>query len=134
MEGIDQKQATKEFEALLDQGLDTEEVSRRLKEYGYNEIAEKRRSPVAAFVRKFWGLTPGMLEITIVLELLLGKLFEAYVVRGLLMFNAILGFVQEGRADAALDLLRQKLRINARVKRAGQWPRLLRGSLFPDMC
>jgi len=43
-------------------------------------------------VKKFWGLTPWMLEITIGLEWILGKYLEMYVVMGLLVFNAVLGF------------------------------------------
>ena len=58
----------KDLEAPLDRRLDPEEVSKRLREYGYNEIAEKRASPVKAFLRKFWGITPWMLEVTIALE------------------------------------------------------------------
>jgi H+-transporting ATPase len=121
----------KEQETSLEKGLDQEEVLKWLREYGYNEVAEKKENRAAAFVKKFWGVTPWMLEVTIALELLLGKRFEAYVVGGLLLFNAILGFVQEGRANAALDLLKQKLRISARVKRGGQWTLVPARELVP---
>ncbi len=102
-------------------GLDPEEVQKRLREYGYNEILEKGVNPALQLIRKFWGLTPWMLEITIALEWSLGKYFEMYVILGLLVFNAVLGFVQEERANSALELLREKLKINARVKREGKW-------------
>ena len=121
----------KELEARLDMGLDPGELSKRLQEYGHNEIAEEKESPVKAFLGKFWGVTPWMLEVTIVLELFLGKHLEAYVICGLLVFNAILGFVQEGRANTALELLKQKLRINARVKRNGQWTIIPARELVP---
>ncbi len=121
MEDVGRMLPGQELDTLLDKGLSAEEVSRLLHEHGYNEIAEKTKNPVVAFIRKFWGITPWMLEITIALELLLGKHFEAYVVSGLLVFNAILGFVQEGKANAALELLKEKLRITARVKRNAQW-------------
>jgi len=62
-----------------------------------------------------------MLEITILMEWLLEKYLETYIIAGLLVFNAILSFFQEERANAALDLLKRKLRINARVKRDGKW-------------
>lgn len=105
----------------LERGLADEEVQRRLKQYGPNEIVQKQESRVFSFIRKFWGITPWMLEVTIGLEWYLGKHFEAYVVAALLLFNAILGFFQEERANAALELLKQKLKINARVKRDGIW-------------
>jgi H+-transporting ATPase len=105
----------------LEKGLSLEEAKKRLKEYGYNEIPEEKRSPLIGFIKKFWGITPWMLEITIGLEWALDKYFEAYIVMGLLVFNAILGFFQEGRANAALELLKQKLKVNARVRRDGNW-------------
>jgi len=104
-----------------EKGLSLEEVQKRLKEYGSNEILEKRVNPTVRFIKKFWGLTPWMLEITIVLEWTLGKYLELYVIIGPLVFNAFLGFIQEERANAALELLKEKLRINARVKRDGKW-------------
>jgi H+-transporting ATPase len=105
----------------LEKGLNSEEIQKRRKEYGYNEVPEKRVSPIMGVVKKFWGLTPWMLEITIGLEWILGKYLEMYVVMGLLVFNAVLGFFQEERANSALQLLKEKLKINARVKRNGKW-------------
>jgi len=105
----------------LDIGLSSEEAKRRILEYGYNEVSERKASPIARFLLKFWGLSPWMLEITAVLEWFLKKYLEMYVVLILLFFNAILSFAQERKADSALDLLKQRLRINARVKRDGKW-------------
>jgi H+-transporting ATPase len=111
------------FPELLDisTGLTTREAGERLRQYGPNEIAEKERNQALSFLRKFWGITPWMLEVTIALELLLGKNVEAYVVAGLLVFNVILGFAQEERANGALELLKKALKINARVKRNSLW-------------
>ena len=102
-------------------GLSSEEVAKRLSQYGYNEIPEKRTSLVIGLAKKFWGITPWMLEITIGLEWILRKYLEMYVVIGLLVFNAVLGFLQEERANSALELLKKKLQANARVKRDGKW-------------
>jgi len=115
----------------LVKGLSSEEVQRRLIEYGYNEVPEKKVSRTLGFVKKFWGVTPWMLEITAVLEWALGKFFEMYVVMGLIVFNAILGFFQEERANSALELLKQKLKINARVKRNGDWALIPARELVP---
>jgi len=98
----------------LENGLSLEEVRRRTIKHGYNEIPEKRESLTILFAKRFWGITPWMLEITMALTWLLGKRLEFYVVLGLLLFNAILGFIQEQRANSALELLRQKLSIGAR--------------------
>ena len=105
----------------LEKGLSTEEARQRTIKYGYNEVPEKSRNPLLLFARKFWGITPWMLEVAIVLTWFLGKHLESYLVLGLLFFNAVLGFIQEERANAALELLKQKLSINARVRRDRQW-------------
>ncbi len=122
---------SKELGAQLERGLSSDEVQKSLREYGYNEVSEKSVSPVIRFVKKFWGITPWMLEITILLEWILEKYFEAYVVTGLLVFNAILGFLQEERANSALELLKEKLKINARVKRNGNWTLVPARELVP---
>ena len=105
----------------LTEGLRSGEVEQRLRQYGYNEVPEKKINPVTRFLRKFWGITPWMLEITILLEWILGKYLEMFVVSGLLVFNVLLGFFQEEKANAALALLKTKLKANARVKRDGSW-------------
>jgi H+-transporting ATPase len=105
----------------LDKGLDTQGVGRRLTEYGYNEVPEKRTNRAILFAERFWGITPWMLEVALALTWFLGKHLEFYLILGLLFFNAILGFFQEERANAALQLLKQKLQIKARVKRDGEW-------------
>jgi H+-transporting ATPase len=102
-------------------GLTSRDVEERHRQYGYNEVPEKKINPVTRFLRKFWGITPWMLEITILLEWILGKYLEMLVVSGLLVFNVFLGFFQEEKANAALALLKTKLKANARVKRDGSW-------------
>jgi hypothetical protein len=63
----------------------------RLGEYGPNEVAEKKTSPLIKFGKKFWGVTPWMLELTVALELALSKTLKADLIAGLLCFNAIIG-------------------------------------------
>ena len=103
------------------QGLTTAEAAERLKRYGPNMAPEERRHPLLALLGKLWAPVPWMLEVTIILELLLGHYAEAEIIGVLLIVNAILSFVQEGRAQNALALLRQRLTIQARVLRDGHW-------------
>ncbi len=67
------------------------------------------------------GAGAWMLEATIALELALGKWLDAVIVAAVLVFNAALGFLQQGRARAALELLRHRLAVNARARRDGSW-------------
>ena len=112
-------------------GLTQEEATKRLREYGPNEVPEKKRNPLLRFVDKFWGLTPWMLEFTVALEWVLGKYIEAYVITILLVFNAAVSFLQEEKANSAVDLLRQKLTVKTRVRRGGDWIQMPARELVP---
>jgi H+-transporting ATPase len=67
-----------------------------------------------------------MLEATIALELVLGKFLKAAIIAALLLFNALVSLLQEGRARGALALLRRRLAVKARALRdgTGAWCRL----------
>jgi H+-transporting ATPase len=72
-----------------------------------------------------------MLEVTLALEFVLGHHAEAIVIAALLVFNAAVSFLQEGRAGKALALLRSKLVVETRVSRDGQWSLLPARELVP---
>ena len=57
----------------------------------------------------------------IVLSWFLQRYADLYIVTGLLLFNAVLGFLEEHRASRAVEALKEKLRVNARVLRNGDW-------------
>jgi H+-transporting ATPase len=72
-----------------------------------------------------------MLEAAVVLELVLGKFIEAGVIAVLLAFNAALGFLQEGRAQATLAALKSRLALNASVRRDNAWATVPASGLVP---
>ncbi len=72
-----------------------------------------------------------MLEAAIILQLALGEYVEASVVGGLLVFNATLGLIQEGRANAALAALKSRLAPTALVRRDGEWLKRPAAELVP---
>ncbi|MEJ2249510.1 MAG: plasma-membrane proton-efflux P-type ATPase [Candidatus Lokiarchaeota archaeon] len=113
-------------------GLDSNQVSERLEKYGYNEISTKKQNTLLLLIKKFWGFTPLMLMLTIILELIINKLDEAIIIGILLLFNSFLSYFQERRANSALDLLKSKLEIDVRVKREGQWILIPSRELVPD--
>jgi H+-transporting ATPase len=102
-------------------GLTGTEAAARLARYGPNEIGEERRHRVRALAGKLSGPVPWMLEAAIVLEIAAGKAAEAVIIALLVVFNAVLSFVQEDKAQGALALLRQRLQVRARVRRDGRW-------------
>lgn len=105
-------------------GLSNAEAARRLAANGPNAIAQVRAHPFALLASKFWAPVPWLLEVAVVLELLLRDDVQALVFAILLIFNAALAFAQEGRAQGALDLLRQRLSVVARVQRDGTWAQI----------
>jgi H+-transporting ATPase len=104
-----------------DVGLTDAEVDDRRKEYGYNEVAERREHPALALLRKFWGISAWMLELIMALSVVLRKYSDLLVVGVLLVVNAVLGFLQERRASGVVEALRRQLQINARVLRESNW-------------
>ena len=118
-------------EAAALQGLSSSEAQQRLLQFGPNAVAEEHPRPWLAFLKKFWSPVPWMLEATIALQLALGKKDEAIIIGVLLVFNAILGFVQEKRANNALELLKRRLEIQVRVLRDGTWQKIAARELVP---
>ena len=116
----------------LNIGLTQAEVDERLSRYGYNEVPEKRQNRLEMFVKRFWGVTPWMLEITMVLTYVIGKPYDTVMIAFLLVFNSVLGFFQEEKANAALEFLKKKLSIEARVFRDNRWMLVQSRELVPD--
>jgi len=112
-------------------GLKQTEVEGRLKQYGYNEVPEKKTNPITGFAKKFWGTSAWMLEVIIVLSWILQKYPDLYIVTTLLFVNAILGFAEEQRASSAVEMLKKKLQVNARVLRDGAWKTASARELVP---
>jgi H+-transporting ATPase len=113
-------------------GLTTAEVRARLERYGPNAVREDRPHPLRHLLRSFWAPIPWLLEATIILQLFLGERLEACVIAVLLVGNALLGSLQEGRARRALELLRQHLRVEARVRRDGRWSTVSADEIVPE--
>jgi H+-transporting ATPase len=112
-------------------GLSAVEATRRLEQFGPNAVVEEHTGPVPRILRHFWAPVPWMLEATIALQLAIGERVEALMVAALLIANVGLSVFQEGRANAALALLKQRLALRARVKRDGRWSEILAAGLVP---
>ncbi len=125
------KEAARLLGANINTGLNQSDVVSRLKLYGYNEVPEKKANPIVRFVKKFWGLTAWMLEAIIFLSWILQKYIDLYVVTALLFLNSILGFAEEQRASTAVEELKEKLHVNARVLREGAWTAVSARELVP---
>jgi H+-transporting ATPase len=128
-EPMEQDQASRA--SVIEVGLTSSEAQEKLRQFGLNRVREERRHPLLSFWAKFWAPVPWMLEATIVLEVLVRKFDEAFIIGVLLIFNSILGFLQENQANRALTLLRSRLSVRARVLRDGRWQVIAAEELVP---
>jgi H+-transporting ATPase len=112
-------------------GLTSEEASARLEKFGRNEIVEKKTRPLLKFLKSFWGPIPWMIEIAAVLSAIIRHWEDFWIIITLLLINAVVSFLQENKADNAIEMLKKKLALNARVLRDKVWKKLPASELVP---
>jgi H+-transporting ATPase len=112
-------------------GLSSAEASSRRVRYGPNALVDPAAHPLRRAAGKLWAPIPWMLEAAVLLQLVLGKDIEAGIIAALLLFNAVLSFVQEGRAQSTLAALKSRLALTAIVRRDGQWTAVPAADLVP---
>jgi Ca2+-transporting ATPase len=102
-------------------GLHGQEAAKRLGQYGPNELRKPERvSPLALFLRQFRNILVIILLVAIGLSVVVGELVDAAVIAVIVVFVAVLGFVQEYRAERAIDALRKMLSPSITVLRSGR--------------
>jgi Ca2+-transporting ATPase len=113
-------------------GLTSEEAARRLARYGPNELQAARRiSPWAILLQQFKNVLIIILLIAVGLSAILGHSIEAIAIAVIVLFAAGLGFVQEYRAERAIEALRQMAAPVATALRDGDDVEILARDLVP---
>jgi H+-transporting ATPase len=102
------------------EGLSQIEARKRLKDYGINEIAEKKTNELLKFLGYFWGPIPWMIEVAIILSALARRWPDFGIILVLLLANALVGFWEEHQAGNAIAALKARLAMTARVERDGR--------------
>lgn len=99
-------------------GLSTRDVDHRLQRFGHNRLPPpKTRGPLARFLSQFNNLLIQVLIGASIVTALLGHWVDTYVILLVVLVNAIIGFIQEGKAEKALEAIRHMLSPNAMVLR-----------------
>lgn len=110
-----------ELSVDINNGLSSSEADKRVETHGYNELKEKEKETLLAKVIK--QLKDFLVIILIgasIVSGLVGEITDAIVIVAIVIINAILGVVQEGKAEKALEALQKMSSPNARVFRNGK--------------
>ena len=114
------------------QGLNSEDATARIDKYGRNVLpAPKRRSALERFLLQFHNVLIYVLIAAGFVTVLLGHWIDAGVIFGVVVINAIIGYIQEGKAEQALDAIRNMLSLHAQVLRDGHRKEISAEELVP---
>jgi magnesium-transporting ATPase (P-type) len=104
-----------------EKGLGTAEAARRVQAYGPNRLPEgKRQGPLMRFLSQFNNVLVYVLLGAGFTKLMLNLWLDASIIFGVVILNALLGFIQEGKAEKALDAIRNMLSAEARTVRGAE--------------
>jgi P-type Ca2+ transporter type 2C len=113
-------------------GLHSAEAEERLNQYGKNELKEKKKTSVLLLLlHQFRDVMIFILLIAAVISFLVGDIKDATVILIIVLLNSVIGFVQEYRAEKAMEALRKMAAFNATVRRGGNIVELPASELVP---
>ena len=121
----------------LPTGLNTEEVKRRLAEHGYNQLAsKKRKSLIRIFFEQFKSFMIIILFIAAIISGVVGiyegeGLLDTFVILGILIVNALIGAIQERKAESSLEALKNLAAPITKVLRDGAVSEIQTRDLVP---
>lgn len=102
----------------MEEGLSTAEVTRRLESHGYNEMTEKAETPWwKQFIAQFQDFMVLVLLCATLISAFVGEYVDAITILAIVLINAILGFIQENRAERSIKALKKLTAPNATVIR-----------------
>ncbi|KAF9278064.1 plasma membrane H+-ATPase, partial [Mortierella antarctica] len=112
-----------ELETLLQtdptKGLTDAEVDERRAQWGANELKEVRKNPILKFLSYFTGAIAYLIEVACIISAVVEDWLDFGIILALLLVNACIGFIEEAKAESALDALRQTLALKTRCWRNG---------------
>jgi magnesium-transporting ATPase (P-type) len=125
-------EVVKQLATSTETGLDLGETASRTQKYGPNRLPEgRKRGPFARFMLQFNNVLVYVLLGAGFTKLMLNLWIDAAIILGVVLLNGLLGFIQEGRAEKALDSIRNMLSAEARTIRGGQTQMIPADQLVP---
>jgi P-type Ca2+ transporter type 2C len=111
----------KEFNTSADEGLSAAEAKKRLKKHGPNKLpGKKKKGWLLRFLEKFHNVLIYLLLAAAVITALMDEWVETFVILAVVIINVLISFIQEGRAEKALEGIKQMLSLEAQVIRDGE--------------
>lgn len=118
---MDASAVLEKFETSEDKGLSSDEVRARLEEYGKNEIPKgKKRSWWMRLLMQFHNILIYVLLVAAAVTALMEHWIDMWVILAVVIINAVIGFIQEGKAEKALESISKMLSLEAVVLRNGE--------------
>ncbi|MCA9062320.1 MAG: cation-transporting P-type ATPase [Planctomycetaceae bacterium] len=120
------------LDVQADRGLDTFEIGHRQERFGRNVLTQqKAASPFVLFLLQFNQPLVVILLVAVIVTALLHEWVDAGVILGVVLVNAVIGFVQESKALKAIEALSRAMTSDATVLRAGEKRRVPAAELIP---
>ena len=114
------------------EGLDSAAAEERLEQFGPNRLPEAPKKPaILRFLAQFHNLLIYILIVAGAAALLLGETIDAMVILAVVVINALIGFIQEGKAEQAMEAIGKMLALKATARRDGNWQEVSAESLVP---
>lgn len=115
-----------------EKGLTNKELNKRIEKYGKNEILEKRKTPrIFIFLKQFNNPLIYILIVAMIISFMFKHKLDGYIILGIILVNAIISFVEEGKAEKAIDSLKKMIVSYARVYRDNGWVKMASSNLVP---
>jgi Ca2+-transporting ATPase len=115
-----------------EKGISKEDALERIKKHGYNQLRKKKGiSPVKIFLSQFTSFLVIILILAVVFSFLIGEVLDATVILVVVIVNAIFGFVQEYRAEKAIEALKKLTTPETLVLREGKIQEIASRLLVP---
>src|SRR5215467_5263751 len=119
--GLSVEETRIRLDTSIEKGLDAEEAQIRLQKFGPNRLPTgKKAGPLKRFLSQLNNILIYVLLGASFVKAMLGLWVDAAIILGVVLINTLLGFIQEGKAEKALDSIRNMLSAEARTVRGGE--------------